>query len=96
MYVQVKRFTNGPWDSPRVPTPTSTTALPHKLRAQLSLTWRDCNMSKHSRITDVTPDFMMLGSKIPITVRGEVDKEIEDGTFSINTQSIWMKGLLDI
>jgi hypothetical protein len=39
---------------------------------------------------------MMLGSKIPITVRGEVDKEIEDGTFSINTQSIWMKGLLDI
>jgi hypothetical protein len=63
---------------------------------QLSVTWRDCNISKHSRITDVTPDFMGLGSKIPITVRGEVDKEIEDGTFSINTQSMWMKALLDV
>merc|ERR1719478_1450818 len=90
--VQLKEDTMNARSMPQLlssPTPNKANKMPTAvgpLGGTLKLSYKDCgDASTHAKITGLSPSTARIGNKVKITGTGDLDEDITDGTFSMQT-----------
>merc|ERR1711934_720405 len=63
-------------------------------RTDIALTFKDCGVSAHAKVTDVQPHKLTLGGTVKITGTGILDADVTGGTYEMSMKGIGGVSLL--